>query len=428
MSRFASMLIAALLATSAIAQERTLAEMHDVALRNDPRMRQLALEDEQTTLRLQNIDAERRPALTVEADAQYQSDVVELPFTLPGGGSPPTAPRDTYDVRLRVEQIIVDPTADARRDEERARLAEAQARVRTSLYALRQELNEAFFGAALLQERAAQLRTGITDLEARLDEMRELVAAGAALPGAAASIEATLLRRRQELLDLQAKSAAARARLARLTGTPVAAEERLVLPELAEAAERARHDIAAARRRPEYEQFQRTRERFDARKRLVDAQQEPRVLAFGRVGYGKPGLNFLNDGFDAYAVAGVRVQWTPIRWGTTERERRIAELQQEAVLADEAAFTRTLERAAEGDVALLDELDAVVQLDDRIVALRELIHRETLIRYRERVITTAEYIDAETDVLEARLVRAAHRVELAQARARLLTLLGLEVR
>jgi outer membrane protein TolC len=422
------MLIAALLATSAIAQERTLAEMHDVALRNDPRMRQLALEDEQTTLRLQNIDAERRPALTVEADAQYQSDVVELPFTLPGGGSPPTAPRDTYDVRLRVEQIIVDPTADARRDEERARLAEAQARVRTSLYALRQELNEAFFGAALLQERAAQLRTGITDLEARLDEMRELVAAGAALPGAAASIEATLLRRRQELLDLQAKSAAARARLARLTGTPVAAEERLVLPELAEAAERARHDIAAARRRPEYEQFQRTRERFDARKRLVDAQQEPRVLAFGRVGYGKPGLNFLNDGFDAYAVAGVRVQWTPIRWGTTERERRIAELQQEAVLADEAAFTRTLERAAEGDVALLDELDAVVQLDDRIVALRELIHRETLIRYRERVITTAEYIDAETDVLEARLVRAAHRVELAQARARLLTLLGLEVR
>jgi len=44
------------------------------------------------------------------------------------------------------------------------------------------------------------------------------------------------------------------------------------------------------------------------------------------------------------------------------------------------------------------------------------------------VITAAEYIDRETDLLNARIARATHRVQLAQARATYLTTLGLEVR
>ena len=40
-------------------------------------------------------------------------------------------------------------------------------------------------------------------------------------------------------------------------------------------------------------------------------------------------------------------------------------------------------------------------------------------------ITTPDYVEARTDVLEARLVLERHRVELAQARSRYLTTLGL---
>jgi len=54
--------------------------------------------------------------------------------------------------------------------------------------------------------------------------------------------------------------------------------------------------------------------------------------------------------------------------------------------------------------------------------------RTTRQPFAEGVITSAEYVDRETDVLAARLARAGHRVELAQARAHYLTLIGLEVR
>jgi outer membrane protein TolC len=49
------------------------------------------------------------------------------------------------------------------------------------------------------------------------------------------------------------------------------------------------------------------------------------------------------------------------------------------------------------------------------------------VRFREGVVTASEYVDRSTDVLEARLARATHRVEQVQARARFLTSLGLEI-
>jgi outer membrane protein TolC len=80
------------------------------------------------------------------------------------------------------------------------------------------------------------------------------------------------------------------------------------------------------------------------------------------------------------------------------------------------------------DLADLDRLDGTLAMDDRIVSLRESVDRETRLRFDERVATVAEYLDRSNELLEARLSRARHRVERAQARARFLTSVGLEVR
>lgn len=96
--------------------------------------------------------------------------------------------------------------------------------------------------------------------------------------------------------------------------------------------------------------------------------------------------------------------------------------------ADEAAFSKALARATDTDSTGIDRLDRAVSLDDRIVDLRERIVRTSEIRFREGALTASEYVDRSTDLLEARFARAGHRVELAEASARFLTSLGLEVR
>lgn len=398
------------------------------AVQRDPRGRQAGLLASQSALRLRNLDAERLPVLRADAQGQYQSDVVAIPFRLPNGASPPLPPHDNYDAHVGVQQRLYDPTLAPRRDLERARLAESQARVGTSLYSLRQSVNDAFFTALLLQGQAGEVRAGITDLEAQLEVARDRVRLGSALPSESATLEAELLRRRQSLDELAADRDAALMVLSDLAGRAVTSADALALPDLAADVTRARAAVDTVRARPEYRQFARSRDVLARQEASLGAEARPRVSVFGRAGYGRPGLNPLGRDFDAYWVGGLQLEWAPWNWGATDRDREALELQQQIVAADEAAFSETIRRSIVRDLASADRLERSLAADDSIVALRERILGETRLRFGEGVITSAELVDRETDVLTARVARASHRVELAQARARFLTTVGLEVR
>ena len=396
------------------------------AAATDPRRRQLELQERATALGLKSLAAEHLPALSAGGQAQYQSAVTRVPVRLPGV-TIPSPSQDTYDARLSVQQSIFDPTYRPRVAVERARLTESQAQVRTSLYTLRQDVNEAFFSALMAQERTAQVEATITDLGARLRETETRRREGAATPGDTAAIAAALLQRRQDLAQFRADRAAALARLSDLIGKTVTDSMALAAPLLDTAVSRAlQRSIDSIRARPEYAQFAAARDRLARQEAVEAAQDRPRVSAFGRGGYGRPGLNMLSTDFQSYWLAGVQVQWAPWTWGTTTRDREVIELQREIVSTNEAAFTASLRRAVQQSLAAMSRLDTALVLDERIIALREQVERETAAKLREAVITAAEYTDRATDLLAARLAYAQHRVELAQARATFLTIIGVD--
>ena len=419
-------------AAQADAQERwgadtlSLRTMQQLAAAADPRTRELALHEQAANYRVRNIAAERLPAFSLETQSQYQSDVVTI-FLNANLPNPPRPPKDTYDAFLRIQQSVLDATNQPRRALERAQLVESQARVHSALFALRQEVNSAYFSAAQLQERAAELAIVIGDLAARLEEANVRVRGGTALPSEPAAIQATLLQRRQDELEVRANRHAALEVLSTLTARAIPDTVVLGIPQLSASVTRTRAALADVRARPEYAQFASTRARLQAQERVVSAQQRPHVSAYARVGYGKPGLKVIPDEWDSYWLVGLQTQWRPFTWGSAQRERESLEAQREIALAEEAAFTRDVRRAIQRDLAALDRVEAALALDDQIVALRERIEREARIRFEERVVTAAEYLDRRSDVLEARLARARHRVELAQAQAQFLTTLGLEV-
>jgi len=398
------------------------------ALERDARARELDLLTQQTALRVRNIEIEHLPSVSVLGQGQYQSDVPRPPALLPTGQPLFSVSKDSYDASVRVDERILDPSSAARLALARADLAESKARVRTTLYALRTEVNESFFAAALLQEQFNALTATIDDLDARLRDTAARVREGAALAGEAAAVEATLLQQRQRADELRASKAVALSRLAALTGRPIDGAAAVVLPELGEAVTDARRGLDAVRARPEYEQFDRARDRAARQQDLAAAAERPQLSAFGRAGYGKPGLNFINDQFETYALGGVQLQWKAWTWGAADRERQAAGLQRAIVDAEEAAFTDGLRRAIQLDLATIDRLQNALASDDRIVALRDAIQTAARARLNEGVITASDYVDRETETLGAQFDRARHRVELAQARARVLTTLGLEVK
>ena len=404
-----------------------LSTVRNAAITSDPRAAQLRLLKSQSDLRLQNIGADLRPALSIDALAQYQSDVASLNVDLPGI-TLPTPAHDSYDARLGAQQKIFDPSIGPRRAVERAQLAESQARVRTSLYSLMESVNSAFYAALRAQMQIAELETTLTDLEAQLKIADARVSAGTALASESNSLRAELLRRRQTIFEQRASRIASIAILSDLTGQHIDPAIPLAIPSLAAEATTIRTSLDSIRRRPEFEQFARTREVLRQNEKARAAQDLPRIVAFGRIGYGRPGLNPQSDKFDTYWLSGIQLQWTPWNWGTTSRDRQVTQLQRQIVTTEEQAFTAQLQRSIETDLASIDRLEASVRDDDEIIALRENILAEARARFKESVITSADYVDRQTDVLSARLNRAIHRVELSQARAHLLNTLGIEVR
>jgi outer membrane protein TolC len=413
-------------AAAQAAEPLRLGALQQEARAADARTRELELLASQTDLRLHNLDAERLPAISTLAQTQYQSDVPTLPLTVPGGPPPFAPPKFTYDASVRADERIYDPSLAARRDLARADLAESQARVRTSLFTLRQEVNDAFFTAAILQEQIGALAASIDDLEARLRETMSRVREGAALAGEAAAVEAALLRQRQQADELVATRRAALARLSTLVGHPIANDAAAALPDLNAAVAEARRGLDSLRARPEYEQFDRSRDRVTRQQELSEASDRPQVSAYGRAGYGRPGLNFISDQSEIYALGGVQLQWKAWTWGSSARERAALALQHDIVAAEERAFTSGVRRAIELDLATIDRLQNAVGADDRIVALRDAIDQAARLRLQEGVTTAADYLDRRTEWLTAQFDRARHRVELAHAQARVLTTLGLE--
>lgn len=405
-----------------------LSTLQDRALQNDPRTEQFELLKSQSSLRMSDIHAGRLPQIGATAQGQYQSQVVTLPFRLPDGVAVPGTPHDTYDASLMLQESLYDPTVGARRGVERASLAASQASLRTSLYSLRKNVNDAYFAALLQQARNAEQQLALRDLQAHYAVAQSRVAEGTALPSEADMLAAELVKGRQAIAALAASRAAAVTQLRDLTGAAISVSDTLALPDLAAAVARARSELDTIRSRPEYAQFARSRDLVQEQQASLATEDLPRISAFGRTGYGRPGLNPLSRDFQGYWLAGVKLEWSPWNWGTTRRDRESLTLQNQIVATDEAAFQRDVARNATTQLSTIDQLAGTLAADDTVIALRERILRETDARYQEAVITSAEYIDRETDLLNARLTRATHRVQLAQARANFLTSLGLEVR
>jgi outer membrane protein TolC len=300
--------------------------------------------------------------------------------------------------------------------------------VATSLFGIREQVTDAFFSAAVLEQRAAEIRNTIAGLESRLSEAAARVRAGTALPGDTAMIAATLLERRQDELQLRSDRRAALARLGELIGRPVSEDEPLALPDLSSELAAVRSAMDTLKARPEYAQYAAQRDQLTSQMSVEGASSKPRIGVYGRLGYGAPGLDFLHNAFDVYGIIGLEVKWAPFDWGVTGRHKQALEIQRQIAVTNEAAFARDLRLALQSDLATLDRLATTLEIDQQIVTLRERTEREAGIRLAEGAVTTAEYVDRNTELLSARLAWTQHRVQLAQTQAELLTLLGAEVR
>jgi outer membrane protein TolC len=424
-------LLAVSLPAGAMAQDTLrVSQLQEAAVRDDPRARQPELLRSASELRLAVINSERLPRVSLNGWASHQSDITNPTFSIPGAAFP-DLPRNRWESTIDVDQLIYDGgDISRRRALERARQAESVAGVAVALYGLRSDVNSAFFSAFLLQQRSAEYEALITDLDARLAAVRARVEAGTALTRDAAEVEAERVKATLQRDEAEASRRASLAILSDLANRPIDTTAVLVLPtdepEKREPSTPAA--LAALRQRPEFEQFRLSRLRLEREAQAAASENAPRVSAFGQGGVGLPGLDQFRTTSDAFWQAGVRVRWQPWSWRSAGRTAEALRQEQRVLDTEELALARGLSRAVVSYLQDIQRLSAALAEDQRVVALRTEVERQARLQYDEGTITTADYVETRTNVLEARLTLQRHRVELAQSRAAYLTTLGLAPR
>lgn len=407
-----------------------LAALQRAAIERDARAAQRDLLSRGTALRVQSLRDGLKPQFALSANNTHLSDVTSLPVKIPGQ-SIPIPPKDRWAGALDVSQVLYDGGTTGRREAiEQARLAEGIAGVDATLEPLRDEVSRNFFAVALLQSSERELAVTVADLEAVLTDTRARVREGAALGRDSATVRAQWRLAQSRLAQARSARHAALANLERLTGVSASDSTPVVLPDWGTElrALDSAGDVASLRARPEFVRLARSRDRLEQERALGGAENRPRVLAFAEGGYGKPGLNQFEPDAKRFWQAGVKVEWTPFTWGSAGRTRELATLQQRSLATEELALADQLARAVQGDRDERQRLRAQLADDDEVIVLRELARAQGEAQRREGVITAAESVSLRSDLTEARLTRERHRIELAQAEARIATTLGLSPR
>ena len=410
-----------LIAQVSLAQQKESVDIYncfEAVESNHPKADEKPLIDEQTRLKIENLKAQWYPNLDLNAKATYQSDIVEIDVDLPFEADFPSPSKDQYKVTMDVNQMIYDGGV-VKYSKEMERLGEKVEKqsVEVDLYQVKDQVMEVFLGIRLLQKQKEILQSTMKELETKIHTVKSAVDNGTLLPSDLKKLQAERLNLEQNLDDLDSQIEASYEVLNELTGLETDTSTFLLLPDIT-------LDQKKDYQRPENELFQMQKQQLDNKENLLQAQKMPKVFAFGQFGYGKPGLNMLNDEFDTFYIVGARLSWNIWDWNQTKRERQLARLQKDMVGVKENTFNKNLDIHLEKIEADLSKYEKTLQRDQKIIGLRQDVIQSARSRLENGVITSADYITDLNQLTKAKITHERHKIELLKAKINYLFTIG----
>ena len=390
-------------------QPVTLSDCQHWAREYHPLLEQQEIYRQMNELNLENNRRNYLPRVGLNAQATYQSDVTEIGLSLPSVNLPEVA-KDQYKLHLDVKQNIWDGgLTKANEILEKAKEKTNQQTVEVALYQVKEQVNSLFFTSFLVQQNLKLLDQKQETLEARKKQMESAVKNGVLLPSELNQILAELVKIRQHNIELSSKLETVLSALAILTGKGLNDLQHLVI-------ETNEIWLAGKLNRPELALFEKQTDLLAASSELLQKKRNPKLFGFGQAGYGRPGLNMLNDEFDSFYLVGLGVNWTVFDWKNTRREREVIQLQQQLVNTQQQQFERQINIALDGEYRKIQQIQDLLESDRELIELQEQITKAAASKLENGTITASDYLQDLNAEMGARITFETHKVQLEAAK------------
>jgi outer membrane protein TolC len=393
----------------------TLPECYEQAVMNFPVARQKEFIKDSYANKIKNIQSEWFPSLLLNGQASYQSDVVDIPVP---GLQIPSQPHDQYKLYLELNQQIYDGgTNRSYRNIENANFEIELQQIEVEFNSLKQRITQVYFSVLLLEKQLDLLNLALDELNEKSVTVESGIENGIILPADRNVLQAEILRIQQKILDVKSDRQTMLMALGELTGTTLDTGVCLALPE---------YDLVydSINLRPEFGLFDLYKKQTDLNAKLQATMNRPKFFAFSQAGYGKPGLNLLNNEFDTYYLIGLGLRWNFFNWGDTRRKEKILYTQKDIIDTKIEAFEINLNISLGNEMANIEKYRNSVELDKQIVRLRTEIKESAFSQLKNGVITSTDFLAELNAETQAKLQLETHIILLNQSVFNYLTLKG----
>ena len=413
-----STLLLLLLTFSSFSQEKlSLDTCYEMVSKNYPLVKQYDLFTQQHDLDIAVIKTEKLPQLDFSAQATYQSDVTSIPVMIPGSTIEPPN-KDQYKTTISLNQLIYDGGfIDAAVAIKKAGLKTQQKQVEVNLYQLKEQINQLYFSILLLQERRLLLTAKKTQVATTLKEVKAGVKFGTLLPASDHVLEAEILKITQQFTEIDANKMSLIETLSTLIGQEISTNIVLENPNVSA-------NLESEMKRPELELFQLQKEQIEASEQLIAKKNAPKLLGFATGGYGNPGLNMLDNSFQTYYMAGIKLNWNIFDWNATKTERKSLKINKEIIDNQQEIFTLNTNIELNQQLMEINKIADFMESDKAIIALRKQIVASANSQLKNGVITSSAYITELTHLYEAETNLSLHKIQLLLAKANYKTMKG----
>ena len=391
--------------------QTTLDECISLAFENYPQVQEMSLIEKTKDLDLKNAAFAWIPQLNVSGKATWQSQVVEMPFDMPGMEF--NIPHDQYGLTADITQQIWDGGASHSKKE----LAEAGAEVKkgqleTSLWSLRSRVENIYLGIILIDKQMALNDLLRESLERSRSEVKSLVEKGVALSTDMDQLSVNILSCLQQRASLEADRNSYVRILSLMTGKDMQGVELVAPTEALSYMEEGEPDFSG---RPEMSLYSAQLKQNDLQLRQLNTLISPKLNLTFQAGYGRPGMNMLSGDFSGYCVAGLKLQWNIGALYT--RSNDIHKLKAEArriELTRESFLMNSSIEAEQKNNAILKARE-VLERDTEIIELRQKISHSSEKQYQEGTIKMNDYLSMLDEEYKARANESLHEIQLMMA-------------
>lgn len=395
----------------------TLEKAYALAQQNYPVIKQRDLLRQTTNITLDNLSKGFLPQFNLSGQATYQSDVTQIKIPIPGV-QVASLSKDQYKVLADVNQLVYDGGV-IKQQKSLQELSEAteQQKVEVEMYKLKERINQVYLGILYLDEQFRQIDLVKNDINNGIKRTEAQVKNGVAFRSNLNTLEAELLKTEQRAIEIKASRKGLVDVLGLFINQTLPSGIILEKPSVQTTA-------AAGIQRPELTLFSTQEKLLNGQYGLINSKNRPRASLFFQGGYGRPGLNFLNNDFDLFYTTGLRFNWNFGGLYTQKKEKQLIEINKKMVEVQKETFLLNTNTSLKQQQSEVDKLQQLIEKDNEIIELRTSVKEAAKAQLENGVITANDYLREVNAEDQSRQSLITHQVQLLQAQINYQTISG----